>query len=66
MNEQAPTNELPDEIQIEDLDVKINDEGKKYEYEKGGVYYGGDYLHELPEEIDLTMPQSPEEKNSVL
>jgi hypothetical protein len=30
---------------------KYNSEQKKYLTEKNGVFYGGDYLPELPEEI---------------
>lgn len=33
--------------------LKENAEGKKYEYEKDGVYYGGDYLQEPPQEIHI-------------
>ncbi len=32
-------------------EFKTNDQGKKYEYEKNGTFYGGDYLAELPAEI---------------
>jgi len=34
-------------------ELKVNTEGKKYEYEKNGTYYGGDYLPEPPAEIIL-------------
>lgn len=64
--EQWPKNELPEEIKIEETELKTNPEGKKYEHEKDGVYFGGDYLPEPPEEIDLNFPAPPEEKNSVL
>lgn len=40
----------PREIKDE---LKINSEGKKYQFEKGGVYYGGDYLPEPPQEINI-------------
>ncbi len=33
--------------------LKVNSEGKKYEYEKDGVYYGGDYLAEPPQELNI-------------
>lgn len=59
-----------------------NSEGKKYEYQKDGVYYGGDYLAELPAEIHIDidstntvegglaipedLPPPPEEINQVI
>ncbi len=64
--EQPSVNNLPEEIKVEETDLRINSEGKKYEYEKEGVFYGGDYLPEPPEEIDLNFPVPPPEKNSVL
>ena len=65
--EQWPTNKIPDEVKItEEKEFQVNTDGKKYRYEKGGVYYGGDYLDELPEEIDLTLPLPPKEENSVI
>lgn len=33
--------------------LKVNSQGKKYEYEKNGTYYGGDYLPEPPEELRI-------------
>lgn len=38
---------------------KMSPEGKKYKYEKDGVYYGGDYLPESPREIDPNLPPAP-------
>jgi hypothetical protein len=34
-------------------DLFTNEEGKKYEYQKHGTFYGGDYLPEPPQEINL-------------
>lgn len=51
-------------------ELKTNAEGKKYEYEKNGSYYGGDYLPEPPEEIILNitedLPPPPTEENQVV
>ena len=47
------TNNLPEEIVIPELELKTNAEGKKYQTEKDGVYYGGDYLPMPPQEIHL-------------
>jgi hypothetical protein len=59
-------NELPKEVLIDmDAELKTNSEGKHYEYEKNRVYYGGDYLSETPNEIDLDLPPSPKEENSI-
>jgi hypothetical protein len=57
---------LPKDIVLEEQELKTNSEGKEYLYEKDGVFYGGDYLNELPNEIDLNLPEEPEEKNSIL
>lgn len=60
----SPTAKLPDEIVVPPQeDLKVGPDGKKYAYEKDGVKYGGDYLPELPAEIDLTFPPAPEEKS---
>jgi hypothetical protein len=59
-------NNLPDEITLPDADLKTNADGKKYAYEKDGVFYGGDYLPEPPHDVDPTLPQAPEEKNLFL
>lgn len=57
---------IPDEIIINEAELLTNSDGKKYKYEKGGVYYGGDYLNEPPQEIDLNLPPPPEENNVVI
>lgn len=63
------TEALPAEITLT-AELLVNEEGKKYAYEKGGVYYGGDYLPETPGEIDLDsvddLPLPPSEKEYVL
>lgn len=59
--------ELPDEIIVPQEEVHVNADGKRYTYEKGGVFYGGDYLPEPPSEIDLdTPPPPPEAPNPVI
>lgn len=59
---------LPEEITVEPVELKTNAEGKQYEIEVGGVYYGGDYLPKSPEEIvvDPDFPAAPPTQNSVL
>jgi len=44
-------------------EFQVNEEGKKYKYEKGGVFYGGEYLDEPPAEISTNddLPPPPEE-----
>lgn len=59
-------NNLPKEVKFEEKELKTNSDGKKYKYEKDGIYYGGDYLNEPPQEIDFNLPEPPEEKNSIL
>ena len=57
--EQLPT--PPEEINLPEL--KTDEEGKQYLYEKDGVRYGGDYLNEPPAEINLNeepLPPAPE------
>lgn len=65
--EKMPDTNLPEEINIDvkDLEPKVNAEGKKYVYEKDGVYYGADYLDESPQEIDLEFPSAPPHKDSL-
>lgn len=48
-------------------ELKTNSEGKQFKYEKNGVFYGGDYLEELPSEIDLekTSEKIPEESQEI-
>lgn len=65
-NWETHNNALPEEIVIPEEVLKTNAEGKKYSYEKDGVYYGGDYLSEPPQEIDLDLPPPPIENNSVI
>jgi len=66
--EQMPTPhaELPEKIIVESVNLKTNAEGKQYEVEAGGVYYGGDYLSKPPEEIILVpdFPVAPPEESS--
>lgn len=57
---------LPEEIIIPVEELQTNSDGKKYRYEKNGVYYGGDYLNELPEEINIDLPPPPPENNPVI
>ncbi len=59
---------LPEEIIIPTPELKTNPEGKKYEYEKNGTYYGGDYMPEPPQEINLgeDLPPPPTEMNQVI
>ena len=57
---------LPDQIKTTEAELKLNSEGKNYEYEKNGVYYGGDYLKEPTQEIDLNLPPPPKEENSII
>ena len=68
MTEKIIPGELPEEIIINpnDFELKENAEGKKYQYEKEGVYYGGDYLNEPPVEVDINFPAAPEEKDSLV
>jgi hypothetical protein len=54
--------ELPEEIHVPDQVLKTTPDGKHYQYEKDGVYYGGDYLPESPQEIDPTFPAAPPEE----
>ena len=35
------------------VELKTNDEGKKYETKEGDVFYGGDYLPKPPAEINI-------------
>ena len=58
--------EIPQEIIIEEEKLQTNAEGKQYKYEKDGTYYGGDYLNEPPQEIDLDLPPPPTEENIVI
>ena len=37
------------------VELKTNEEGKKYETEENGVFYGGDYLPKPSEEINTDM-----------
>ncbi len=46
-------NTKSDVSQYEILSLKTSPDGKKYEYEKNGIFYGGDYLQEPPQEINL-------------
>jgi hypothetical protein len=60
-SEQLPT--PPDETKVE-TELKIDEAtGRKYEYEKDGVKYGGDFLAEPPAEIKLDdeLPPAPPE-----
>lgn len=61
---------LPEEITLEEKSLLEITEGihagKKYKYEKDGQYYGGDFLDELPAEIDLDLPPPPPENNLVI
>lgn len=68
MNFEQPQQGLPEEIKIEAEELKENTEGKKYLLEKDGVFYGGDYLNELPGEItmDENFPPAPEEKEPIV
>ncbi len=62
-----PLQNPPEEIEIDtNPEPKVNKEGKKYQYEKDGVYYGGDYLPEPPSEIDPNLPPPPPENNLVI
>ncbi len=36
--------------------LDTNADGKEFEYEKDGVFYGGEYLDELPKEINIEEP----------
>ena len=46
----------PSEIILEaenNVELKINADGKKYETEENGQFYGGDYLPKIPAEINI-------------
>lgn len=62
----GPVKKLPEEIIIPEEKFLLDSEGKKYLYEKEGVKYGGDFLSEPPQEIDLDLPPPPEEINAVI
>ena len=68
MNFEQPNQALPEEIIVEVEEIKVNAEGKKYLTEKDGVFYGGDYLSEVPGEItmDENFPPAPEEKEPIV
>ena len=57
---------LPEEIIIPEEQFLVDGDGKKYLKEIDGVKYGGDFLSEPPEEIDLDIPPPPEEMNAVI
>lgn len=61
--------DIPEEININE-GSQVDEQGRRYEYEKDGVKYGGDFLPETPEEIvlsdDETLPPAPQEINPVL
>ena len=64
------TTNLPEEITFEEKPlIEITEglhKGLKYQYEKNGQYYGGDFLNEPPSEIDLDLPPPPQEMNLVI
>ncbi|MDQ5954832.1 MAG: hypothetical protein QG583_760 [Patescibacteria group bacterium] len=57
---------LPNKVEVREADIKLNSEGKKYKYEKDGVFYGGDYLAETSDEVNLDLPPAPKEENPVI
>jgi hypothetical protein len=56
----------PSEINVPEMELQTNNEGKHYQYEKDGMYYGGEYLPEPPQEIDITFPSAPPETPSIV
>jgi hypothetical protein len=54
----------PDEIHIDQPELKVNAEGKSFETEEGGQFFGGDYLPKPPAEIriDDELPPPPSEQ----
>lgn len=63
MTPEAPQlSPIPEEIIVPETVLQTNSDGKKYEYEKDGRYYGGDYIQEPPTEIHLDdLPPPPKE-----
>jgi hypothetical protein len=61
--------EVETEQKIKELEnqggFKINSQGKKYEFEKNGTYYGGDYLQEPPQEINIDTSKLTEGQEKV-
>ncbi len=60
------TSKLPEEIIIPEEEFLLDEQGKRYSYEKNGTKYGGDYLSEPPQKIDLDIPPAPTEMNQVI
>ena len=71
MNNESPMSELPEEINV-NLSEKlfVDEDGKQFLYEEGGIKYGGDYLPEPPASISIEesddLPPPPPEENFVL
>jgi|GEM_PF-2284040 len=75
MNHESPMSELPEEIEVDlseqpSAKLFVDENGKQFLYEKGGVKYGGDYLPEPPASISIEedddFPSAPPEENFVL
>lgn len=67
MNNENKLPQLPEEIDVNEK-FFVDEEGKRFLYEEGGVKYGGDYLPEPPASIsrDEDFPPPPPEQNFVL
>lgn len=63
-NVEVETKQKIKELENQD-GFKINSQGKKYEFEKNGTYYGGDYLQEPPQEINLDTSKLAEGQEKV-
>ncbi|HSE35413.1 MAG TPA: hypothetical protein VLB83_04800 [Candidatus Paceibacterota bacterium] len=57
---------LPEEIVVGEQELQVDENGKRFAYEKDGVKYGGDYLPETPAEIDPNFPSASEEVNPAM